>query len=109
MSIIQTESTLTDRYQTTVPEPVRKALALGKRDRIVYRQLATGEVVIAKADEVADALDPAAIAFLKFLGEQIERHPSSLTPLTKERFAYLQALTAGVEFDIDKALDPEND
>ena len=30
------ESTLTDRYQTTVPEPVRKALGLNKRDKI-YR------------------------------------------------------------------------
>ena len=29
-------STLTDRYQTTVPEPVRRALKLGKRDKIHY-------------------------------------------------------------------------
>ena len=30
------ESTLSDRYQTTVPEAVRKALGLSKRDKI-YR------------------------------------------------------------------------
>ncbi|MFM8481213.1 MAG: type II toxin-antitoxin system PrlF family antitoxin, partial [Gammaproteobacteria bacterium] len=29
---MQVESTLTDRYQTTVPETVRRALRLGKRD-----------------------------------------------------------------------------
>ncbi|NBD32458.1 MAG: regulator, partial [Cyanobacteria bacterium] len=28
------ESTLTNRYQTTIPEPVRKALGLKKRDKI---------------------------------------------------------------------------
>ncbi len=31
---IEVESTLTDRYQTTVPETVRRALKLGKRDKI---------------------------------------------------------------------------
>lgn len=30
------ESTLTDRYQTTIPEPIRKALGLNKRDKIRY-------------------------------------------------------------------------
>jgi antitoxin PrlF len=30
------ESTLTDRYQTTAPDPVRKMLGLNKRDRIAY-------------------------------------------------------------------------
>lgn len=29
----EVESTLTDRYQTTVPETVRRALKLGKRDK----------------------------------------------------------------------------
>jgi antitoxin PrlF len=33
---LDVESTLTDRYQTTVPETVRRALRLGKRDKIRY-------------------------------------------------------------------------
>jgi antitoxin PrlF len=33
---IEVESTLTDRYQTTVPVIVRHALGLGKRDKIHY-------------------------------------------------------------------------
>jgi antitoxin PrlF len=33
---LEVESTLTDRYQTTVPETVRRALKLGKRDKIHY-------------------------------------------------------------------------
>ena len=31
---LEVESTLTDRYQTTVPQTVRRALRLGKRDKI---------------------------------------------------------------------------
>ncbi|MEY4515804.1 MAG: prlF antitoxin for toxin YhaV toxin, partial [Pseudomonadota bacterium] len=34
---LQATSTLTDRYQTTVPESVRRALKLCKRDKICYR------------------------------------------------------------------------
>ena len=33
---LDVESTLTDRYQTTVPETVRRALRLYKRDKIHY-------------------------------------------------------------------------
>ena len=34
--ILQAESSLTDRYQTTVPDLVRKTLGLNKRDKIAY-------------------------------------------------------------------------
>ncbi|WP_051077043.1 type II toxin-antitoxin system PrlF family antitoxin [Scytonema hofmannii] len=34
--IICVESSLTDRYQTTVPDAVRKILGLSKRDKICY-------------------------------------------------------------------------
>ncbi len=37
---LEVESTLTDSYQTTVPETVRRALRLGKRDKIHYTDLA---------------------------------------------------------------------
>jgi len=43
-------STLTDRYQTTVPEPVRRALHLGKRDKIHYTMRPTGEVILTRAE-----------------------------------------------------------
>ena len=45
----QIESTLTDRYQTTVPETVRRALRLGKRDKIHYTIRPDGEVVLTRA------------------------------------------------------------
>ena len=42
------ESTLTDRYQTTVPETVRRALRLRKRDKIQYTIRPGGEVVLSR-------------------------------------------------------------
>jgi len=44
---LEAESTLTDRYQTTVPETVRRALRLGKRDKIHYTIRPGGEVLTA--------------------------------------------------------------
>ncbi|MEY2976080.1 MAG: HtaR suppressor protein, partial [Cyanobacteriota bacterium] len=42
------ESTLTDRYQTTIPDPVRKALGLNKRDKICYTIQPDGKVWISR-------------------------------------------------------------
>ena len=41
---------LTDRYQTTVPETVRRALRLGKRDKIHYTIRPDGEVVLSRVE-----------------------------------------------------------
>jgi antitoxin PrlF len=45
---LEAESTLTDRYQTTVLEIVRRALKLGKRDKIQYTMRPSGEVVLTR-------------------------------------------------------------
>ena len=45
---LEVESTLTDRYQTTVPETVRRALRLRKRDKIHYTIRPGGEVVLSR-------------------------------------------------------------
>ena len=54
---LEVESTLTDRYQTTVPETVRRALKLGKRDKIHYTIRPSGEVVLTRV-EASDGDDP---------------------------------------------------
>ena len=51
---LEVESTLTDRYQTTVPETVRRALQLGKRDKIHYTIRPGGEVVEERGARVAE-------------------------------------------------------
>ncbi len=56
-AIIEVESTLTDRYQTTVPETVRLALNLRKRDKLRYSIRPDGAVVITRVDET-ESHDP---------------------------------------------------
>jgi hypothetical protein len=50
--ILEIPATITGRGQTTVPAAIRKMLALGKRDQVVFRGLADGTVVIAKKKSV---------------------------------------------------------
>ena len=45
----EVESTLTGRHKTTVPEFVRRALRLGKRDKLHYTIWPGGEVVLIPA------------------------------------------------------------
>lgn len=52
---LEVESTLTDRYQTTVPETVRRALGLGKRDKIHYTIRPGGEVVLSRRKTRSDS------------------------------------------------------
>ena len=54
---LEVESTLTDRYQTTVPETVRRALRLGKRNKIHYTIRPNGEVVLTRV-EPSEGDDP---------------------------------------------------
>ena len=50
---LEVESTLTDRYQTTVPETVRRALQLGKRDKLHYTIRPGGEVVLTRSADTS--------------------------------------------------------
>ena len=105
--VMKAESTLTDRYQTTVPEAVRRALGLAKRDRIQYAIGANGEVVLTRALEFEQA-DPAIGKFLDFLAEDMLRHPERLQPLDSAFVERMRTLVEGVEFDMDAPL-PEDE
>ena len=100
---LEVQSTLTDRYQTTVPETVRRALKLGKRDKIHYSIRPSGEVVLTRAD-ASDEDDPALGPFLALLATDIARHPSQLRALDTDLANRLQSLTKGIEVNLDEAL-----
>ena len=106
MSTIQVTSTLTDRYQTTIPDTVRKALGLTKRDQLLYTVLPNGEIRVQKADTVND--DVALNAFLQLLEKDIMENPQKLTPLTRERLAYWRSLGDGNEINLDAPLVDED-
>jgi antitoxin PrlF len=99
------ESTLTDRYQTTVPESVRRALRLGKRDKIRFTLQADGKVVLTRADS---EVDPVLGQFLDFLAKDIAEHPHHVHALSTNLVRRVQLLVGDVEIDLESPL-PEDD
>lgn len=104
---LDTESTLTDRYQTTIPETVRRALGLGRRDKIRYRIRPDGEVVLTRAAS-HDEDDPVLGQFLHFLASDIASHPERLRAVDAGLVQRLQSLVGSIEVDLDAAL-PDDD
>jgi antitoxin PrlF len=101
--ILKVESTLTDRYQTTVPETVCRALQLGKRDKIHHAIRPGGEVVLMRA-ESAGADDPVLGQFLSLLSRDIASHPERLQAVDASFVQRLESLTGGVAVDLDAPL-----
>ncbi len=102
-AIIEAESTLTDRYQTTVPETVRRALRLHKRDKIHYTIRPNGEVVLTRAAP-GDSDDPVLMPFLGFLARDMAEHPERLQAVDAGLAQRIQALVGSVEVDLEAPL-----
>lgn len=105
---LEVESTLTDRYQTTVPEMVRRALRLGKRDKIHYTIRPNGEVLLTRA-ATAEGDDPVLDPFLDFLARDLANHPERLRVVDAGLVQRLQSLVSGVEVDLDAALSADDE
>jgi antitoxin PrlF len=106
-SILKTESTLTDRYQTTIPEAIRKSLGLSKRDRLCYTIESDGRVVISRLE--SDESDPVLSKFLTFLERDIDRHPHQISAIGTDLVDRATALVKGVEVDLDAPLADEDE
>ena len=102
--ILEIPATITARGQTTVPAAIRKMLALGKRDQVVFRGLADGTVVIAKKETRADGDDPVIGKFLEFLARDMAHEPARIRPVPRSLVSRAKALVKGVDVDIDAPL-----
>lgn len=109
ISNLDVESTLTDRYQTTVPETVRRALKLGKRDKIHYSILLDGQVMLTRAESEHRDEDPVLMQFLAFLEQDIARSPERLQALDASLVKRIHSLVGGMEVDLDSALLAEDE
>jgi antitoxin PrlF len=101
------QSTLTDRYQTTVPDPVRKALGLHKRDKIRYTIQPDGKVWISRADQPGS--DPVLGEFLNFLARDLGNNPQRLQAVSADLVSQVQSLISGVDLDLDAPLLDEDE
>ena len=106
-AVLEAESTLTERYQTTVPETVRRALRLGKRDKIRFTIRPDGDVVLTRAT-VATSEDPVMGHFLNFLANDMAAHPERLAAIDTGLVQRIQTLVGDLEVDMNAAL-PEED
>ncbi|UOK73857.1 type II toxin-antitoxin system PrlF family antitoxin [Ancylobacter polymorphus] len=102
--ILEIPATITDRGQTTVPAAIRKMLALGKRDQVVFRGLADGTVTIAKKEADRQEDDPMIGKFLKFLAGDMTNEPAQIRPVPASMLARGKALVKGVKVDLDAPL-----
>jgi antitoxin PrlF len=105
---LEAESTLTDRYQTTVPETVRRVLHLGKRDKIHYTIRPSGEVVLTRG-EFSKSDDPVLGQFLTFLAGDIARHPERLQAIDAGLAQRIRSLVGNIKVNLDAALLAEDE
>jgi antitoxin PrlF len=103
---LELESTLTDRYQTTVPDSVRRALRLGKRDKIRYLVQGDGTVVLTRGGAAGED-DPVLAEFLRFLANDIAARPGRVRSLDRKLAARVRSLVRGVKVKLDEPLEPE--
>ena len=99
------ESTLTDRYQTTVPAPVRKFLGLGKNDKICYTLQPDGTVVIDRLTKTES--DPILQPFLDLLAQDIEHNPQRLQPISADLINRIRSLVSDVDLDLNESIDED--
>jgi len=102
---LELESTLTDRYQTTVPGSVRRALRLGKRDKIRYLVQGDGTVVLTRGGAAGED-DPVLAGFLQFLANDLASGPGRVRALDRKLATRIRSLVRRVKVKLDEPLDP---
>lgn len=107
-TLLDVESTLTDRYQTTVPETVRRALRLGKRDKIRYTIRPNGEVMMNHA-QAPETGDPVIGQFLEFLARDMVKHPDYLQAMDIGLVQRVQSLVGDIDVDLNVALPADDE
>ena len=95
-------SSVTDRYQTTIPKGVRDALGIRRGDTIAYEL--SGDQVVLRRGAKDDVDDPALLAFLDLLERDIAAHPTRLQPVPDALVSRARELVRDVEIDLDAAL-----
>lgn len=92
-------SSVTDRYQTTIPKGVRDALGIRRGDMIAY-ELSGDQVVLRRRAELTDD-DPALLGFLDLIERDIAAHPERVQPVPRALVERGRAAVGGIEVDLD--------
>jgi antitoxin PrlF len=97
-------STLTDRYQTTIPREIRSFLNLDKGAQIQYVIDPSGKVYLQSESENELNEDPILYSFLEFMEQDMRKSPKHIQPLAAELMHKVQHLVKDVDVDLDQPL-----
>ena len=95
-------STLTDRYQTTIPREIRSFLNLDKGAQIQYVIDPSGKVYLQNESELNE--DPVLYSFLEFMEQDMRKSPKRIQPLTAGLMQKVQHLVKDVDVDLDQPI-----
>ncbi len=107
--LLQAESTLTQRYQTTIPYVVRQTLGLEKGNKITYQIQGDGSVIITRCENEPQESDPILEQFLSFLSEDMTNNPQQIKPISSAIVNHLTSLIGDIEVDLDAPLSDEEE
>ena len=96
------QSSVTERFQTTIPKGVREALGLRRGDTLAYE--VRGEEVVVRRRPEQEGDDPMLVAFLDLLERDLAAHPERLQRVPDALVQRGRELVDGVEIDLDAAL-----
>jgi antitoxin PrlF len=104
------KSTLTDRFQTTIPTFVRQELGLGKRDLIEFFKADDGSILLRKAAPTShsEEFSPELGAWLEFIARDHNQRPTTLKPFTTEMRDAAYSLFGDQEIDLAAELPAES-
>ena len=105
--LLYSDSTLTNRYQTTIPNIIRKALCLEKKDKIRYTVQPDGSVIMSRANRAEN--DPVLAEFLTFLANDISQNPQNVSAIDSSLLDRVRPLVSAVEIDLDRPLSDEDE
>jgi antitoxin PrlF len=91
-----------------VLESVRRALRLGKRDKISSVILPDGSVMLTRFN-IIEIKDPALDSFLSFLACDLANHPKRLGTIDPAFVQRMQSLFEDVHVDLDQPLSAIDD
>ncbi|GAW95733.1 MULTISPECIES: type II toxin-antitoxin system PrlF family antitoxin [Colwellia] len=104
---LEAESTLTERFQTTVPRVVRQALHLNKKDKIKFIIQPNGSVLLSRVEPIEN--DPVVESFLAFVASDMQKHPEKLQPLTANMRDSVELLTTDIQVDLGAPLSDDDE
>lgn len=84
-------STITSKYQTTVPEKIRSVLNLKQKDKLCYSILSDGKILVEKANDEDHVIEN----FLEFIEKSMTNEPQLITLASESRYDYYRKLAKG--------------